>query len=327
MAMFRESSLADSKIYQDLKNLTGKNQTERAIDLIKRSKLGSSTVKELAVEDIETSYIQLKQYSNTLYRAALKSFENGVVKLIYNSDSLATINKAIPFLTFKNNEKWTTYVFADNYVTLDRKNNVMTFPPDRLRDLLIGGMIGNALKRDYSKLATNPFLQKITMELYTKFVCRILGKDYSLLSNKELYDKTQYWLNKFFLLNVFNATDHDNNIENLAKKDIRYLNEMEIAEMKNQYDESNPSSFEDMLLFLRDKHISLKNIGISSFLNSWLNYYYAPSLLALENMEYLIFMIIVLLHGTHSIINISAQPIVADTKNIKSFGEELLKLL
>ena len=68
-------------------------------------------------------------------------------------------------------------------------------------------------------------------------------------------------------------------------------------------------------------------IALAIIATAGLIYYYAPSLLAIENIEYLIFMVIVLMHGTHSIMNIAAQSIVTETRNIKSFSEELIKII
>jgi len=49
-------------------------------------------------------------------------------------------------------------------------------------------------------------------------------------------------------------------------------------------------------------------------------------MLAIDNIEYLIFMIICLLNG-NNIININASDIVKETKGIKDFRGELLKLI
>ena len=330
MGIYRESSLSNSKIYQDMKSLSGQNPSERARELIKKSMEGSVLVKELTKEDIETSYIQLKQYSNSLYRAAVKGCDNGIVKLIYNKDQMSSIIKAIPFLVFNlKTQGYAAFAFVDSYVTINRKDNYLNFPPDRLRDILLGSVIAVALKNDYSKLTSNSYLESTLMELYTKYVCRILAKEYSIPTNKELYDKVQYWINKFFLLNVFNSTSSRENIEILAKRDIRYLDEMIVKEIEDSYNanSSDIQSFEGLLNFIKTSHPIFNNLNIGLFLNSWINYYYAPALLALENIEYMIFMTIALMHGNHAIVNKSAQPLVVETKGIKSLNEELLKLL
>ena len=327
MAVYRESSLSTSKLYQDIKELTKQDQTEKAINLIKKAQQGSNTVKELNKEDIETAYLQLKQYSHSFYKEALRAYDIGKVKLIYNTEGFNSISQAIPFLTFMIGGKWVSYVFVDNYVVMDRRTASLTFPPDRLRDLLIGALVGNALREDYMKLTSNQFLQKIIMEIYTKFMCRILAKEYSVPSNKILYDQVQYWCNRFFLDRVFNSVDSEENIEKIATHHIRYLDEMILKETKIKYDEAKPQSAEDLIALIREAAPILKTLTISVFLSAWLKYYYPPSLLAIENIEYLIFMIIVLMHGNHSILNIAAQSIVTETKNIKSLNEELLKLV
>lgn len=327
MAIYKESTLSTSKLYQDLKELTGSDQTAKAVHLIKTAKTGSNVVKELTKEDIETSYMQIRQYSNSLYREALRAYDNGKTILLYNTDPSQTVNQSIPFLTFNTAKGWVTYVFTDNYVTKDRREGILNFPADRLRDLLIGAVIGNSLKTNYDMLTSNQFLQKILMELYTKLVCRILARDYSIPSNKVLYDKIQYWCNKFFLVNVFNSRETQESIDNISLKHVKYLDEMLIEETINQYNATQILHAEDLINLIRESSPILKTLNIGVFLSSWIKYYYAPSILAIENIEYLIFMIIVLMHGTHSIMNIAAQSLITETKNIKSLNEELLKLI
>ena len=70
----------------------------------------------------------------------------------------------------------------------------------------------------------------------------------------------------------------------------------------------------------------MRSAHLGTLLNDWINYYYIPSTLAVDNIEYLIFMCITLLAG-NNIINISASDVVKETKNIKSFRGELLKLI
>lgn len=70
----------------------------------------------------------------------------------------------------------------------------------------------------------------------------------------------------------------------------------------------------------------MKSLNLGTFLSDWINYYYPQSMLAVDNIEYLVFMIICLLSG-NNIINISAGDIVKEAKSIKQFRGELLKLI
>ena len=317
--VFKESSLMDSEVFNGINTIDPAKKThEKAIDLIK-------TAKHLTVEDIEAAYISVRQITDSLVRASMKAFDNEDIVLIYNIVPSLSITQAIPFLTFKKGNKYVTYVFVDKYVSMS-KDGVLSIQPAVLRDLLTSALVANALKTNYSALASSQFMQKLLMEMYTEFVIRILNRDYSIAAEKMILDTVKYWVNRFFLERVMNAADSPENLERLAKAHIKFLDETQLPEITRQYDDANISNVSAALNLIKTASPRMKGLDFRSFLGSWTSYYYAPSLLAIDNIEYFLFMVITLLNG-NNIINISASDIVKEAKNIKSFKGELLKLL
>lgn len=318
---FSESTLTGSEIWKGINDVDGgsENTLQKAINLIR-------TAQHLTVEDIEAAYIQVRQITDTLTRSAMKAFDEGRTVLVYNNVPALSVTQALPFITLKSKGSYITYVFMDKYITLNR-DNVKTVQAPILRDLLIGAVISNGLKSNYSNLATNQFLQKILTEIYSKFVIRILNRQFSIAADKITLDIIQYWVNKFFLTRVFGANDTPENIETVSNSHFRYLDELKYQDIKRQYDESDPSKISELLELIKNASPRMKNLNLGIFLNDWISYYYIASMLAVDNMEYLIFMIIALLNGNNSIISISASDIVKETKNIKSLRGELLKLI
>ena len=122
------------------------------------------------------------------------------------------------------------------------------------------------------------------------------------------------------------ATDTPENLEKLATNHVKFLDEMAVADAKNKYDEAHITQATDLLNLIKTLSPRMKSLALGLFLNDWINYYYLPSMLALDNVEYLVFMCIVLLSG-NNIINIGASSVVKEAKNIKSFRSELQKLI
>lgn len=316
---FMESNLTQSEVFQGINNMgSGKKTQEKAVDLIK-------TAKHLTSEDIEAAYISVRQITDTLTRAAMKAFDDERIILVYNNVPSLSITQALPFLTFRTSNGYVTYVFVDKYIKVSR-DGVLSMDPPILRDLLTGALIANGLKRNYSNLSSNQYLQKIMMEMYTKFFTRIINREFSIAADKTVFDIIQYWVNRFFLERVFGAADTPDNINSLAKSHVRYLDEINIQEMKNKYEDKDPQVLSDLLDLLTTASPRMKSLHLGTFLSDWINYYYIPSMLAVDNIEYLIFMCVTLLAG-NNIINISASDVVKEAKNIKSFRGELLKLI
>lgn len=316
---YMESSLSSSEIFQGINDASEfGNTTNKAINLIR-------TAKHLTNEDIEAAYISVKQITDTLTRAAMKAFDEERIVLIYNNVASLSVTQALPFITFKMKTGYVTYVFMDKYISINR-DGVYTLQPTILRDLLVGALIANGLKRNYDNLASNQYLQKVLTEVYCKFFTRILNRQFSIAAEKIVFDTVQYWVGKFFLTRIFGANDTLENIEAIAKSPLKYIDEMKLEEIKNQYDSVNPLKVSELLNLVKTASPRMKALNLGLFLNDWINYYYVPAMLAVDNIEYLIFMVLTLLNG-NNIISISASDIVKEAKNIKSIRGELLKLI
>lgn len=316
---YMESSLLSSEIFDGINDTKGDNHTvEKAKALIK-------SAKHLTNEDIESAYISVRQISDSLTRAAMKAFDEQRTVLIYNSNPSLSVTQALPFITFKVKDTHTTFVFVDKYISISR-DGVMNMQGPVLRDLLTGAVIANGLKRNYNSLASNQYLQRVLMEIYTKFVTRILNREFSIQADKPVFDTLQYWINRFFLTRILGAIDTPKNIETLSCVHFKAIDEMMYEDIKKQYDAADPAAISELLELLKTASPRMKALNRGMFISDWINYYYVPSMLAIDNIEYLIFMIITLLAG-NNIMSISASDIVKDTKNIKSLRGELLKLI
>lgn len=313
---YMESSLVASEVFKGLNNEL--KVQEKAVNLIKNAK-------HLTNEDIEASYIAVRQISDSLTREAVKAFDNERTVLVYNNVPALSMTQAVPFLTFNTKTGYKTYVFVDKYVTVSR-DGVLSIQPAILRDLLVSAVVSTGIKKNYSDLASNQYLSKTLMDIYTKFFTRIINREFSIAAKKVEFDMIQYWVNRYFLENVFGTADTPDNVEKLSTEHVKHLDEVQIEEMKNKYDSSHPVDLSGLIELIKEIAPRMKDLNIGIFLNDWINYYYIPSMLGSDNIEYLIFMCIALLSG-NNIINIGASEIVKDAKGIKGFRGELLKLI
>lgn len=319
-----ESSLSTSEVFNGNDNHPGINNiskptvAEKAISLIKNAK-------HLTNEDVEAAYISVKQITDTLTRESLKAFDSEKVVLIYNNVPSLSIVQAVPFLTFKTKTGYTAYVFVDKYIRISREG-ISSMDPSIFRDLITGATIAVGLKQNYSNLQSNMYLQNTLMDIYCQFFTRILNREFSFAADKRLYDTIRYWINRFFLEKVFGSVDTPENIEKIASAHVTALDEIGVTEMKTKYDNAGIIDVSGLLELIKGSSTRMNTLAIGLFLNDWTNYFYAPSMLAVDNIEYLIFMVLTLLSG-NNIINIAASEIVKNTKNIKPLRSELLKLL
>lgn len=312
---YMESTLSQSEVFQGLES--NLHIRDKAMYLIKNSK-------HLTNEDIEAAYIQCKQITDSLTVAALKAFDREETVLVYNTIKKMSMTQAIPFITFKTSGKRTTYVFMDNYVSSPNPGQ-MNVQPAILRDLLIGAYVSNSIRNNYTGLSNNQYLMKICMEMYDKFFTRVINRLYSVGADKIVFDTIRYWIRRFFLEVVYGATDSIENIDSLAKSHIKYLDEMVINQIKEEYDSASPHDLSGLLDMFKELSPRMHAIGLGQVLNEWINFYHNPFTLGIDNIEYFLFGVESLKNGS-PLVNFHAADIVTEQKGIKDLNAELLKI-
>lgn len=313
-----ESTLTKSETFNEFNTLNGVSYVDKAMNLI-------HNLKPLTVEDIEAAYVQIKQYPNLLSRQAIKQFDQGDIVLLFNKNVQQRMTDIFPFLTFlKKGSRYVTYIFMDKHMNEDR-NGMYKVNSSILHDLLCAAVCSNGIKANYNRLASNVYLEKILTELYCKFFIRIINKEYSIAADKILNDTVTYWIGKFFLKNIFQTVSSDAGIENLLMKNIKYLDDLKLEDIKQEYAKADPKNITGIIELIKGASPRLESLNKASFINRWIDYFYPRSLLGLDNIEYFIFMIIAILGG-NNIISIAATEMVKETKNINNFRAELIKL-
>ena len=313
-----ESTLKSSIVFNELNEMSQESIFQKAVLLIKN-------IEPIKITDIESAYVQIKGYSSLLARNAIKAFDQGKIVLLYNKNVNQRMTLAVPFFTFKKQDDYVTYIFMDKYMSLS-KEGTYSVNTSALHDLLVSALISNAIKKDYNKLSNNSYMEKILNTIYTKFVTRIINREFSIISDKVLFDKVSFWIGKFFLTNIFETPLNETAVTEFLKRDIRYAEELQINEMIANYNEANPKNVRDLIELIKTGSPRLSSLNYASFVSQWVNYFYSSGLLGIDNIEYLIFMVICLLGG-NNIISIAGSEMVKETKGILQFKPELLKLL
>lgn len=317
---FNESSLANSEMYQQYKTNTKDDPVERARKLI-------ANARQLTNADIESAYISIKRYTSSLSREALKAYDSGDIVLLYQTDPRLSMTQMIPFMVLRKGDRYQAYIFMDRWVTKPKRpTDDLIVNPEKLHDLLVGALIARALKMNYRALTSSAYLERTLMSLYTSFFWRILNREFMIGADRILADTVKYFVNRFFLTRIFSSVSDQAGIENLAKSHFREVDELKYGQLREDYDRVDPVNLSELLKLISGLAPRLEPLTTKMFVNDWSNYYLYTAIMALDNIEYLIFMVYTL-KNANNIVNNLASDIVRETKNIKNFEEELLKLI
>jgi len=319
---YNESTLQNSEIFKDLNELSNMDQRKKAIELIK-----NPATKQLGTEDIEFSLLSVRQYNNSISREAMKQFDAGNTILVYNKNKAMSVSVALPFITLMAGETWKTFVFVDQYVRENPREGTMSIPVPILHDLLVSAWISNRLRTNYRALSDNAFLQKMLTEIYMRFFIHVLNRKYSIKADRATLDTLNYFVSKFFLLQIFKSNEPPENIELVAKKTIRSLDDLNIQDIQMRYDKANPNTIGEFINVVKTASPErMKTLDLGFFMSAWMDTFHQISLLAIDTIEYLIFMILSL-KNSNSLIAMGSRDLVTEVRNINKINEELMKLM
>lgn len=323
---FSESALSTSDSYSTYRD----NPTTVEDPLSRAKSLITGGARVIGTDELLTAHAQLKQYSNGLTRAAVKAWEEGEIILLYANDPKQSMIELVPFLTIRSGGKYTGYIFMNKWIGKprqpDRLGTTLSINSSYLHDLLVGSLVARAIRSDYHRLVSSPYLESMLMRLYTEFAWRLLVRRFGIGADKVAGDTVKYYLNRFFTEKVFESKSSPEDIETLTKKHYRFIDPMKSDEMTRAYNEASPNGLIELLALISKLADTLAGLTFPIFMNSWMDYYYPPAYLAMDNVDYLIFMITTL-KNVSGICNYLASDIVKDAKGIRTFDEELLKLI
>lgn len=322
--VFKESGLATSEIFNTTLNSKDSGVTP-ILQQVKEYIMDPAT-KQLTEEDLEASFITLRHTVEPLTQKALEAFNKGDIILLHNTgDKSKSIVKALPFISLKRQGRFNTYVFMDSYINNGRMG--LTTSTSDLRDLLVGALIANSIHINDNRLINNETLKSMLMEVYSKLFINILNRQYSLMSNKAMIECIQYWVNKFFLINIFNSKDSEETIDALASKHYKYTTDLQHMDYKRQYDEANVKNITDLLNLIKTLSTRMEGEDTYRFLTAWNNYYNPTAMLAIDDVEYLIFLTLSSFAGNSNLFSIGTSTFINDIKNIKNIRSELVKIV
>lgn len=323
-SVFTEASLVDSVLYKSFNN--NAEMTSTILSAIKDSIM------------LDSSYIQeqLMQIRRTrispLADNVLKAYEDGDIVLLYSK--VKKVPQALPFFATKMHGKIKVFIFVNNYGTISKSslNSDEKYLNMTMKDLYV------LMEGAYTSLkyAQNPMqtkrtlgLMKVSCNIYTNMILRILNKEYAVSMDQDLYAKVSFCIAKFFLQNIWMSDNKDVNFSyavNTIHSNIG-VNRAAMLQVSDEMDDKNISNITELLDHLKEFSPRLASLNFRYFVQCYINTYKAGAMFSLECLPYFLYTIEATMIGSF-LVN---QPMIADiTKNIKgmnTFYPELVKAI
>ncbi len=311
-----EASLSDSMIYNQL------NRTSNVSSTVVRA---LRTGVKLDRSYIEEQYIQAKRSRiSPLVDDVLEAFDNGEIVLIYNKQVKVSI--AIPFIVMNSGGKTCSYIFVSDFSGITKDGEALTIEMKKLYVLMESAYIGKIFYTYPNKFKKSGALLKVTANIYASMGMRIFNKEFALSLDKDIYDKVNYSMARFFLENMMEIK----NIQvSHAYASACCLNpsNMTIKGVEDEYTAANITKVDDLIKFVSSISPKMTKLNFRYFFERWISTYGTTACLSVDAVPYLYLVIINVLLGAFLVNTTTLNDMIKNTKQINLFYPEIKKTI
>ena len=162
--------------------------------------------------------------------------------------------------------------------------------------------------------------------VYTEMFIRILNKEYALSITKDLYDRIAVLISKFFLENVWELKNKSI-VDNTAMSVVLAPDRADLANAIGTYEQANVRTINELIMFIKGLSPRMNDLNLKYFIQRYLNTYHGGSIMALDYLPYLLYVIINTLLGSFLMSQNTLSDIVKNAKGIQNFYPELTKTI
>lgn len=313
---YMEASIEDSYIYKSFN--ASNSLIQKIVKYIKTSVA-------LDKSYFEEQYMQMKRTSiSPLSRKVIDAFDAGKIELLYSRET--KIGTSIPFIIRKNeNGQVVATIFISTFSVLDKNDN-LTIPVKQIYALMESAYVALQLQLYPTNIQRNATLMKLCASTYVEMIMRILNKDYALSLDKPLYDKVTYSLKRFFLTNIWNYPNKDL-IEAYASSDLKFIEELDLSLTQQAYGDAQINDINDLMNFIKTLSPRMKELNTRYFIERFVNTYHGSSILSIDYLPYVFFVVINILLGSFLISQAALNDIIKNINGMQKFYPELSKII
>ena len=316
MNFFLESSIEDSYIYKTFN--ASNSLIEKIVKYIRSGVI------------LDKEYYQ-DQYNNIdriafspLHKKVIKAIDDKNIEIMYSTQ--IKIGQSVPFIIRKTTDgRIVATIFIAAFTGKD-KNDSLTIPVKQLYAICESAYIALEMQKYPGKIQHSTDLMKLVMSIYNQMMIRILNKDYSLVLDKVLLDKTMYCFNRFFLDKIWNYPNKTL-IHSYASNNLDNINQMDLELISTSYDSAEIKDIDTLLQFVSKLTPRMESLNTRYFIERFVNTFHGSSILAIDYLPYMFYVIANILIGSFLISQIALNDIIKNTKGIQKFYSELSKLI
>lgn len=315
MDIFTESTLADSLIYNTFNR-------DKSITM----KIGDALRQGTELDDsyIEEQLMMIKKTSiSPLMPKVLQAYNDRDISLLYCHT--VKIPSFFPFVVIRQGESLKCKILINNFSGLTPDKDALTINMKDLYVLMEAAYIALSYQQYPVKLERDMYLLRLTTNIYTLMIMRILSKEYSLSLDKSLYDKTTNVVARFYIDNVWGCKTRDIS-KNYAATVCLNPNRTDLDIINELYDAAEVKDIGKLMEFIRTMDDRFSTINIRYFTECYINMFRPGAVLGMDCLPYFFYTLIVSHLGSFLVNSNVVGDIMKNTKGMNLFYSELAKI-
>lgn len=317
MNLYTEATISDSFIY-GMFNTSNSVQTQILRGLKNGIKLDESYIQE---QILQLERVRLSPLTDIV----LDAFRDNKINLIFVKEE--RITKSLPFIIHKDGHgKPVASIFISSYATLSSDQTALIIPMKNLYVLMESAYVGLVLSTYPLSIRRSTTLMKICMNIFVSMYTRILNRDYALSIDPGLHDNVNYLIARFFLERLWEI-DNEAIIHTHASSLTKVVRDEELSLLALKYKDANITDVSKLFEFMKTEFPSMSTLTVRHFVERYLNTYHGASIMSIDYLPYLFFVIINVMLGGFLVSQSVLSDIIKNTKGMNRFYSELTKLI
>lgn len=311
---YTEASLSDSFIFNELNRSSNASTT-----IVKAMRTGT----KLDRSYIEEQYIQAKRTRiSPLVDEVLEAFDNEEIVLIYNKQ--VRVSTAIPFVVMHNAGKTHAYIFISDFSGITKDGEALNIEMKRLYTLMETAYIGKIFYTFPNKFKKSGALLKIMANAYASMGMRIFNKEFALSLDKDVYDRVNYCMARFFLENMMEIKNVQVS-HAYAVACCLNASKMSLEVVGKEYSDVEIEKIDKLIKFVATISPKMSKLNFRYYFERWISTYGTSACLSIDSVPYLYFVIINVLLGVFLVNTTTLNDLIKNIKQIHLFYPEIKK--
>lgn len=314
--VFTEASLSDSYIFGQLNRSSNASAT-----IVKAIKTGTILDKSY----IEEQYIQCKRSRlSPIMTEVLEAYEKGDIVLVYNKQ--VRVSTAIPFIVISMAGKTNAYIFISDFSGLSRDESSLTIEMKKLYVLMEAAYVGLKFYTYPNQFKKSGALIKIVSTIYSGMAMRIFNKEFALSLDKDVYDRVNYTMARFFIEKAFEIKNsqvaHAYGLSACLNPSTFI-----IQQMQADYEDADTEDIDSLIKYISTMSPKMSKLNFRYYFERWISTFGTSACLAVDTLPYMYFVIINVLLGSFLVNTPTISDMVKTTKQINLFYSEIKKIV